>query len=47
MRENRMNIGDLCRFALVNPFNSFALGNTNFGPKQTPKTPRVFMYKIL
>jgi hypothetical protein len=46
MLENRMNIGDLCRLALVNPFDSFA-GNTNFGPKLTPKTPRVFTYKIL
>jgi hypothetical protein len=40
MHENRMNIGDLDRFAFCNSFNCCALNSTDFGPQQTPKTPR-------
>jgi len=40
MPENRMNIGDFHGLVLFQLFQLFRINSTNFGPKQTPKTPK-------
>ncbi len=39
MHENRINTGDLYDFRILPLFQSFRINSTNWGPKQTPKTP--------
>jgi len=41
MHENRMSIGDFYVSRMLQLFQLFRINSTNFGPKQTPKTPRV------
>src|SRR6266851_2626083 len=40
MHENRMSIGDFYVSRMLQLFQLFRINSTNFGPKQTPKTPR-------
>src|SRR5260370_39921370 len=42
MHENRMNTADFYDFARFNCLSYFHLFGSNFGHKQTPKTPRDF-----